>query len=68
MKILRNVNLHSIGDANKSLHKTLKCNLCEGVVIRNTMILLIHVGNIYIVLSKRKYITVTHFYFSNQTI
>ena len=56
MKILRNVNLHSIGEANKSLHKTLKCNLCEEVVIQNTMILLIHVGNIYIVFSKRKYI------------
>ena len=54
MKILRNVNLHSIGDANKSLHKTLKCNLCKGVVIQNTMILLIHVGNIYIVFSNWK--------------
>ena len=56
MKILRNVNLHSIGDANKSLHKTSTCNLCEGVVIQNTMMLLIHVGNIFIVFSKKKYI------------
>ena len=56
MKILGNVNLYSIGDANKSLHKTLKCNLCGGVVIQNTMILLIHVGNIYIVFYKGKYI------------